>query len=1279
MDSGSMSAGTTTQSNPFPGLRPFRTDEHHLFFGREEQTAALLGLLREHRFLAVVGSSGSGKSSLVRAGLIPALHRGTMALVGSSWEVVVLRPGGNPVSHLAQALLDADLYDAEDPEVLPRLRATLTRSIFGLVEAVRQSTGPDPESNLLLVVDQFEELFRFRQRDVSSEETATAFVNLLLTASAEPDRRIYVVITMRSDYLGDCAQIPGLAEAVNRGEYLIPRLGRDQRRDAIEKPVGVGGARIAPRLVQIMLNDLGDDPDQLPVLQHALMRTWDAWVADHAAEEPIDLRHYEATGGMTAALSLHADHVFDGLPDDHHREVAARLFKALTVKGPDNRGIRRPTRLGRLAQILGAKEETVARIVEAYRRPGVTFLMPGARAELAPDTVIDLSHESLMRVWGRLRAWVDDEAQSARVYRRLSETAALWENREAGLYHDPDLQIARSWRDEERPVAAWAEQYGGGFERAMAFLDRSRESAEAAARAREEARRRELEQAKALAEAERRRLALQRRAGKRIKAFAAVLGVVAALALVAFVIAARARREAVVNAELAASSAELAKSKEEAATRAAAQAERSAAELERTLVASDFGQGVERIEAGEAADGLSSLARALRTDAGFWPAGVRALSVLASGRFPLETFEPIRQENVIVTYRHNAKGGLLFTSDAVEGEAPQRCVWDLRTGKKLYSVANGKKLTSDIQWTDDGALLVGYLPEDKSIRAWRARTGEEAWKPILAEALQSFRVGNHPDFGSVVLARHGDATLQVWRLDSAEAVTPPLKKAAAVWGLGFTPDCRRFWEAHSDATIAVWETAGGAFVAEFSTRPHAVRQDGVFWSPDGETLVCRDTQGKRVAWWRLGATSSSASWLEFEDAVEVWFLPRGGPMRAEAKGGGAEEGPAEGGGAKIAILSRGGPERPLRVDVHDLATRERTARVESPRPPQIVFVLDEEGRSATLRFPIVGAAEANVLRLWDLETGALLKEIVTPALIRQAGLSPEGRRLFTVSLANEVMLWDVFTGAPLLKKPLDLEGDVSLAFTPEGEKLVTHDGERGVVDLWDSRTGERLAEPIEQRFASSLLFPLEAHRLLIWESILTTSGTFRKQTEGSFSLLDIGPRPALFEPLLDGASGVSAVAMFTPDGRTIVAYGKERAADPFALMAWDAATRRLRFVAPFPPNVFGYPDTFRISPEAKRAIMGASDGRVRVWDLESGEILREIVVGDAVLSLDLDGDGTTIATGTNLGKVRVWDLATGNPLHDPLEHGSAEIRTLSFSPDGRLLATGSLDFKARLA
>jgi len=499
-------------SNPFPGLRCFLSEEDYLFFGRHEQIEDLLRRLRTNRLVAVVGTSGSGKSSLVRAGLLPAVLGGGMAQAGSAWDIAVLRPGGSTLAQLARALCAAGLYDADAEDALFHLHATLSRSRNGLLEAVRQSQGSavrgqESGSKLLLVVDQFEELFRFHRASATSQEEAIGFVNLLLHATQQAEQNVYVVLTMRSDFLGECSQFLGLAEAVNDGEFLIPRMTRDQIQEAIEGPIRVRGAAIAPRLLFRLLNDVQDSQDQLPVLQHALMRTWDLWQrSQQNGVVALDLEHYEATGGMREALSRHADEIFAALPSDPHRAAAARLFKALTERGPDGRGIRRPTRLGQLAGIAAVDGPIVHQVVEAYRVPGVTFLMPPVTSALDETAVIDISHESLMRVWGRLRGWVEEEAQSARIYRRLHETAGLHAEKRAGLYHDPDLQIARSWREVSGPNAAWADQYGGGFAEAMAFLDTSRAAAERAEQEREAARQGELERARQLSEHRRQRL-----------------------------------------------------------------------------------------------------------------------------------------------------------------------------------------------------------------------------------------------------------------------------------------------------------------------------------------------------------------------------------------------------------------------------------------------------------------------------------------------------------------------------------------------------------------------------------------------------------------------------------------------------------------------------------------------------------------------------------------------------------------------------------------------------
>ena len=265
---------TPAKMNPFPGLRPFTQEEDYLFFGREEQTIELLQRLGNNRFVAVVGSSGSGKSSLVRCGLLSELLGGRLLEAGAAWEIAVTHPGGNPLGLLTEALLDADLYDRDEENARENLLATLSRSHFGLVEAVKQADLGEG-TNFLLVVDQFEEIFRFNEAGQRQQEAANEFVSLLLEAASQKEVPIYVVLTMRSDFIGECGQFEGLAERVNQGEFLIPRLTREQYKRVIEGPIKVAGGQIAPRLLQRLLNDLGQQADQLPCLQHALMRTWD--------------------------------------------------------------------------------------------------------------------------------------------------------------------------------------------------------------------------------------------------------------------------------------------------------------------------------------------------------------------------------------------------------------------------------------------------------------------------------------------------------------------------------------------------------------------------------------------------------------------------------------------------------------------------------------------------------------------------------------------------------------------------------------------------------------------------------------------------------------------------------------------------------------------------------------------------------------------------------------------------------------------------------------------
>ncbi len=273
-------------THPYVGLRAFNREESAIFFGREAHTDALLDALAQQQFLAVVGLSGSGKSSLVKCGLIPALEAGYLSGAGTHWHIADFRPGNDPFKNLADALHQQAALPAGLGDTLRNGGA------FSLHEYL--AAHPLPKSGkLLLICDQFEELFRYGEQHAH----AAAFVALLLASSRPhtlPDGQssngIYLVLTMRSDFLGECAQFIGLAEAINQGLYLTPRLNREQLRLAIEEPALIAGGEADPALVVQLLEDVGNNPDQLPLLQHVLMRLWDDG-------QNLTLAHYQALGG----------------------------------------------------------------------------------------------------------------------------------------------------------------------------------------------------------------------------------------------------------------------------------------------------------------------------------------------------------------------------------------------------------------------------------------------------------------------------------------------------------------------------------------------------------------------------------------------------------------------------------------------------------------------------------------------------------------------------------------------------------------------------------------------------------------------------------------------------------------------------------------------------------------------------------------------------------------------------------------------------------------------
>ena len=1262
-----MNTAAIQSDNPFPGLRPFRGDEHHLFFGREDQTAALLQLLRQKRFLAVVGTSGSGKSSLVRAGMIAELYGGTMTQAGSTWEVIILRPGGNPIENLARALVDEDFYDADDADTLPRLLATLRRSRFGLVEAIKQSDIFEPGTNLLVVVDQFEELFRFRQQDVESQEAATAFVNLLLTASEQAECPIYVTLTMRSDYLGDCSEIPGLAEAVNEGEYLIPRLLRDQKRDAIENPVGVGGAQISPLLVQRLLNEVGDDPDQLPVLQHALMRMWDVWSADGNHDRPIELSDFEATGGLAAALSNHADEIYASLPSDAHRNACERTFRTLTEKGTDNRGIRRPTRLAQLRTIAGTDRDTMTVVLDAFRQSGVTFVMPGAERELQDQTVIDLSHESLMRGWERLRNWVEEEAQSARIFRRLTDTAALWKAGQAGLFRDPDLQIAVSWREQQQPSSEWAEQYGGQFDTAIGFLDSSNEEARAEEQAREAARQRELQQAQKLAEAERQRAELQLSAARRLRGMVAGFAVVAVFAIVASVVAFRAKLDADhhrVGAESAQADAELS----QAAAVKNADAARKSAAAEQKAADRANAKATEALVAQSALQKKKFSSDMLLTERAYNTGNIGAASAQLLEHIPLPG-EPDRR---------NIEWYLWWNASHQEASVVNR------SGSHIYSLAISAdgNLAADSHWNNTIRLRETANPQRvKSLN--HAASGQFGWlrfspdNTILAAvsrgSVYRFSTQNANVLGrvtvpttlrglafsptqSTVVSGGDDGKLHIWdtaswRLSEYSASSESLP----IWTVAYSPDGRQI-AAGTDgggrpniATLGVntplilWDTVTQS--VQKSATGHTARINSVAWSPDGQ-YIASGSSDETVCVWDKNLTPvttlSSLAWV-----AEVAFSPDGRFL--------------------VAGTGRDNAIRVWSTESWDLVT---TIKGHS-KPVSCVAFEPHQG-------DLWSASKDGAIKTWNVESHLrqsfdVIRDDSLKAMLNRADdvdLGYDGKTLFCTRDNQSIERYDLERGGVMP----DWAGGttfVRAAFSRNGELLVTVTA-NGQVQVWRTDNEEPIAET--EMSAEDLS---NLHSLAV-----SPTASFVSWTAGD-------PLHIVMVGTEDGFRHRGEVGLGRSDWRYLTISPDEnrlalKSGFGFGLADISEFSNREARSSDQPSGAKGLPDSsltndFVYSSDSRFAAAPTFDSLIRLYNLDAHRLVRTFTGHSSeVRSVDFSEDGRRLVSASLDGTVRLWDVQSGDSL-TTLQGHNGPVNWVRFTNDDRkIVSTSRADGTVRI-
>jgi WD40 repeat protein len=498
-------AGLKWPRFPYPGLRPFRlsvdADESLIFYGRETNKDDVLERLNASQLVSVVGPSGCGKSSLVKVGVIPALMAGFLTRAGHDWEPIQMRPGQDPLGNLAATLAGLSEVADRDPgmpaEQIRELLAAERSALWALMEHLavsppRQTPATRPH-RVLLLMDQFEEIFS----GVQNPREVDQFVGLITQFFRRPHPRLYLMLTMRTDFIGQCANFPGLAEILNKTQYITPVLRGQNLEDAIARPAEAYGGEVEPALVREIVRDMGAgssyDADHLPLMQHALLWLWQlAWTKSGMSEPPrpgmlpqgplprlvLSLSDYEASGRLHGILNDHAEQILgrvtSGDGGERRGRIAEIMFRRLSERDAGMRHKRSPAHASEICQLAQCSVGELDAVIDPFADEDASFVE--RRHEGGPDDpLLDLSHESLIRQWQRLRNWSDAEADKLAAFRKVTDEAERWAQEDrSGSYLKlgGQLGVLQDWWEENRPTAAWAARYSAVEGKAGQLSDR---------------------------------------------------------------------------------------------------------------------------------------------------------------------------------------------------------------------------------------------------------------------------------------------------------------------------------------------------------------------------------------------------------------------------------------------------------------------------------------------------------------------------------------------------------------------------------------------------------------------------------------------------------------------------------------------------------------------------------------------------------------------------------------------------------------------------------------
>jgi len=453
----------TLPNNPYPGLRPFYSSEWTIFFGRETITDEIINSLINKHLIIVHGDSGSGKSSLVRAGVLVQLQQSHTAN-GQTWRTCAILPRNNPLDRLAEALAGLITKKPSFDRTF-EIRKILDRGKFApvLLSTLLREANDD---RVCILIDQFEELFRFAREH--NHQEAQVFIDILTGISTGKTPGLYAILTMRSEFLGSCSHFQNFAETLNNTQYLLPQIDYDALRRAIQEPAKLYGGEVSTELAEKLIADVRGNQDELPLIQHGLIQLWHQHTT--GIDQPrhnlrLDIKDIELAQSLEALLDQHASFIQRDLLKRNNKlaNLIEHVFRSLTDINADGKAIRRPLSYGHLKRDTGAEDVDLHEVLNAFRAEGVNFITFNGSDNIGNDVVIDISHEAFIRAWSQLtdpkEGWLWKEFHAGLTWRALQFQADRF------IENPKDRLSAISFTERAvwislLPSPFWCERYG---------------------------------------------------------------------------------------------------------------------------------------------------------------------------------------------------------------------------------------------------------------------------------------------------------------------------------------------------------------------------------------------------------------------------------------------------------------------------------------------------------------------------------------------------------------------------------------------------------------------------------------------------------------------------------------------------------------------------------------------------------------------------------------------------------------------------------------------------